>query len=164
MPSVRVKGPLQRDLWPLFSPSFICHFHFCLCSTCFLPLLPVLHNPGLTKSAFDLVFLCCVVTHSFPTLFHALDCSPPSSSDHEIFQARILEWVAIFFSRVSSQPRDRICISCVSCFPGRFFTRTAIREDFFLIFDLLMNHSSGCIRISKHHKPPGARNVRSTMP
>ena len=35
-----------------------------------------------------------------------MDCSPPGSSVHEIFQARILEWVAISFSRGSSQPRD----------------------------------------------------------
>ena len=36
-----------------------------------------------------------------------VDCSPPSSSVHGILQARILEWVAISFSRGSSQPRDR---------------------------------------------------------
>ena len=36
-----------------------------------------------------------------------MDCSPPSSSVHGILQARILEWVAIFFSRGSSWPRDR---------------------------------------------------------
>ena len=36
-----------------------------------------------------------------------LDCSPPGSSIHGIFQARILEWVAISFSRGSSSPRDR---------------------------------------------------------
>ena len=131
---------------------------------CFLPFLSVFHNPGLTKSALDLVFLTvCVVTHSFPTLCHPLDCSPPNSSVHEIFQAGILEWVAISFSRVSSQPRDQTCVSSVSCFPGKFFTQKAIREAFFLIFGLLMNHSSGCVHISKHHKPPGARKVRSLL-
>ena len=36
-----------------------------------------------------------------------MDCSPPGSSVHGIFQARILEWVAIFSSRGSSQPRVR---------------------------------------------------------
>ena len=41
------------------------------------------------------------------TLYDPMDCSPPgSSSVHGIFQARILEWVAIFFSRGSSSPRD----------------------------------------------------------
>ena len=39
---------------------------------------------------------------SFPTLHDALDCSPPGSFVHEIFQARVLEWVAISYSRGSS--------------------------------------------------------------
>ena len=42
-----------------------------------------------------------------------MDCSPPDSSVHGILQARILEWIAISFSRGSSQPRDRTHISCV---------------------------------------------------
>jgi len=33
-----------------------------------------------------------------------LDCSPPGSCVHGIFQARILEWIAIYFSAVSSHP------------------------------------------------------------
>jgi len=41
-----------------------------------------------------------------PTLCHPMDCSLPCSSVHGIFQARVLEWVAISFSRGSSQPRD----------------------------------------------------------
>ena len=36
-----------------------------------------------------------------------MDCSPPGSSVHGILQARVLEWVAISFSRGSSQPRDQ---------------------------------------------------------
>ena len=39
-------------------------------------------------------------------LCNPMDCSLPGSSIHRIFQARILEWVAISFSRGSSQPRD----------------------------------------------------------
>ena len=46
------------------------------------------------------------VTQSNLTLCDPLDCSLPGSSLHGIFQARILEWVAISFSRRSSQPRD----------------------------------------------------------
>ena len=41
-----------------------------------------------------------------------MDCSLPGPSIHGIFQARILEWVAISFSRGSCQPRDQTCISC----------------------------------------------------
>ena len=44
-----------------------------------------------------------------------MDCSPPGSSVHGISQTRILQWVAIPFSRESSQPRDGTHISCVSC-------------------------------------------------
>ena len=42
-----------------------------------------------------------------------MDCSPPGSSVHGIFQARILEWVAISFSRGSSRPRDQTWVSCI---------------------------------------------------
>ena len=45
------------------------------------------------------------------TLHSHMDCSPPRSSVHGILQARILEWVAISFSRGFSQPRDLTCIS-----------------------------------------------------
>ena len=54
-----------------------------------------------------------------------LDCSPPGSSGHRILQARILEWVAIHFSRVSSRPRDR---AQVSYLVARFFTVWPTRE------------------------------------
>ena len=54
----------------------------------------------------------CLVTKS--CLFcDSMDCSPPDSSVHGISQARILEWVAISFSRGSSWPKDRFCVSCV---------------------------------------------------
>ena len=48
----------------------------------------------------------CSVTLVFPTLCHLMDCSPPGSSVHKILQARILEWVAMPFSRGSSRPRN----------------------------------------------------------
>ena len=44
----------------------------------------------------------CSVAKSRPTLCDLMDCSPPGSSVHRISQARILEWVAIFFSRAPS--------------------------------------------------------------
>ena len=61
-------------------------------------------------------------TRSCPTLCSLMDCSLPGSSVHSVFQARILEWVTIPFSRGSSQPRDQTCFSCTSCIAGRFFT------------------------------------------
>ena len=43
----------------------------------------------------------------------SMNCSPPDTCVHGILQARILEWVAVYFSRGSSQPRDRTHISCI---------------------------------------------------
>ena len=56
------------------------------------------------------------------TLGDLMDHSLPGSSVHGIFQARILEWVAMPSSRGSSRPRDRTCVSCDSCTAGGFFT------------------------------------------
>ena len=61
--------------------------------------------------------VCCA--QSCSTLCDSMDYSPPGSSVHGIFQARILEWVAISSSRVFSHPRDWICMSCIA---GGFFT------------------------------------------
>ena len=60
-----------------------------------------------------------------PTLCNPMDCSLPGSSLHGIFQARVLEWVAISFSRGSSWPRDRTQVSRI---PGRCFNLWATRE------------------------------------
>ena len=61
----------------------------------------------------------CVRACSFAqlcsTLCEPMDCSPPGLSVHGISQARILVWVAVPFSKGSSQPRDWTHISCVSC-------------------------------------------------
>ena len=59
------------------------------------------------------------------SLCNPMDCSPPGSSVHRILRAKILEWVAILFSRGSSWPRNR---SRVSHIEGRFFTLWATRE------------------------------------
>ena len=61
----------------------------------------------------------CVCMLSCSTLCDPMDCSPPGSSLHGISQARVLEWVAISYSRGSSQPRNQTYISCISCF-GRW--------------------------------------------
>ena len=54
-----------------------------------------------------------VVAQSYPTLCNPMDCSPPGSSIAGILQARILEWVAISFSRESSRLRDRTHVSYI---------------------------------------------------
>ena len=53
------------------------------------------------------------VTQSCPTLCDPMDCSLPGFSIHGIFQARVLEWVAISFFRGSSQPRDQTWVSLI---------------------------------------------------
>ena len=67
-----------------------------------------------------------VKVKSCPTLQH-VDCSSPSSSIHGILQARILKWVAISFSRGSSQPRDQTQVSHIA---GRRFNLCTTREAF----------------------------------
>ena len=57
----------------------------------------------------------CASAQSCLTLCEPVDRSPPDLSAHGISQERILEWVAISFSRGSSRPRDQTCISCISC-------------------------------------------------
>ena len=52
-------------------------------------------------------------------------CDPKDYTVHGILQARILEWVAVPFSRGSSQPRDRTQVSHIA---GGFFTSWATRE------------------------------------
>ena len=64
------------------------------------------------------VYVCvcvcvCVLSHfSCVRLCNPMDCSPPGSSLHGILQARMLEWVAISFSRENSRPRDQTRVSC----------------------------------------------------
>jgi len=59
------------------------------------------------------------VAQSCPTLCNPMDYSLPGASVHEILQARMLQWVAVSFSRGSSQPRDQTQVSQIA---GRFFT------------------------------------------
>ena len=80
------------------------------------------HNNAVNSSQ---IHLRVSVSQSCPSLCNPMNYSPPGSCVHEIFQARILEWVAISFSRGSSQPKDRTRVSCTA---GRFFTDWATRE------------------------------------
>ena len=63
---------------------------------------------------------------SCPTPFDPMDCNPPGSSIHGIFQARILGWGAIPFSKESFQLKDPTGVSCTV---GRLFTASATMED-----------------------------------
>ena len=72
--------------------------------------------------------MCASHSVTCPALYDSTDCSLPASSVYEILKARILEWIAILFSRGSSQHRDRTWLSCIA---GRFFTVLAIRKPVF---------------------------------
>ena len=76
------------------------------------------------KRLYSLPILCpesvkVLVAQLCPTLCNPLYYNLPGSSVHGISQVRILEWVAISFSRESSWPRGRTHVSCIV---GRFFT------------------------------------------
>ena len=98
-----------RQTPPLSHPGSSVGFSFCL------------HNVGRKQKKVEK----SEVTQSCPTLCHPMDCSLPGSSIHGIFQARILEWVAISFSRRSSRPRHWTQVSHIV---GRRFTIWATRK------------------------------------
>ena len=81
----------------------------------------ILHQCSLSwidpHSHWQLTSLCvlCLVAQLYLTLCDPMDCNLRGSSVHRILQAKILEWVAIPFSRGSSEPRDGTCVSYVSC-------------------------------------------------
>ena len=63
-----------------------------------------------------------------PSFCDTVDCSPPGSSVHGILQARILEWVAIHFSRGSSLPKDELTSLMSPALAGVFFSTGATWE------------------------------------
>ena len=67
----------------------------------------------------------CLVTQLCLTLCDLMDCSCQAPLSMGILQVRILEWLAMPFSRESSQPRDQTQVLCIA---GRFFTIWATRE------------------------------------
>ena len=89
------------------------------------------HSTSLVLAVIVLILVS--VIQSCLTLCDPMDCRSPDSSVRGIFQARILEWVAIPFSRGSSQPRDRTRVSCTA---GRFFPTRATREEAYLVINM----------------------------
>ena len=109
----------------------------------------VLCSPG-NSAPFSSEFLLCAY-FLLISLCKLLFISLPGSSVHGIFQTWILEWVAISFSRGSSQPRDYTGISHVT---GRFFTILATREallfsSYFCLDCAKCAASSSCVYVSR---------------
>ena len=103
-------------IW-ISSVQSLSHVRLCNPMKCSMPGPPVHHQlPEFICSNMDESE--SEVAQSCPTLFDPMDCSPPDSSIHGILQARVLEWVAISFSRGSSRPRDQTQVSCIA---GRRF-------------------------------------------
>ena len=75
------------------------------------------HRPKTNTMSYTSYVHECVLSHDL-LFYDPIDWSPPGSPAHGIFQARILERVAIFFSKGFSQPRDQTHISCLSCMAG----------------------------------------------
>ena len=83
---------------------------------------------------------------------------PDSFSVHGLFQARILEWIAISFYRGSSCPRDQTGVFCASCIAGRFFTAEPLGKPQERISSVQFSRSvvSDSLRPheSQHARPP----------
>ena len=108
---------------------------------------PMTYSPWLCEWCFTIHWLLLgEVPQLCPTLCNPMDCSLPGSSIHGIFQARVLEWVAISFSRESSWPRDRNQISCIV---GRRFTIWARKGHNTLLLGLNKNlYKAHCSSVS----------------
>ena len=103
------------------------------------------------------MFPCCcyLVTLSFLTLCNPGDCSPPGSSAYGILQARILEWIAISFSRGSSWTRGRTCGSRIC--RGVLY-HWATWED--QCFPRALDYPVSCIHECTHTLPLAAEMTR----
>ena len=88
--------------------------HMCVCACIFVGVYVCVYVHYVCMC----VVYACVRAKSHQsclTLWDPMDCSPPGSSVHGILQARILEWVAVPSSRVSSWARDWTCLFYISC-------------------------------------------------
>ena len=75
----------------------------------------------LCRAAMKIVCVCAKLLQLCVTVCDPVDCSPPGSSVHRILQAKILEWVAIHFSRGSSLPKDKLTSLMSPALAGVFF-------------------------------------------
>ena len=114
----------HRDLRALISPwPLLCLFPISLFCSWELE-LPEENFIWAVTAGFSLLCVCaCSVVSLRP-----LDCSPPGSSVHGIPQARILEWVAIFFSRGSSWPRDQTWVLSLLLWQADYLSLSSPRK------------------------------------
>ena len=122
---VGVTGPCKR-MWTrnegaVFAP--LCAFEgsFNVQNKPKHPSIPSEEHPNLGPTLSP----CTMHAQSCLTYCHSMYYNPPGSSVHGIFQVRILDWIAITYSRGSSLPRDQTCISCISCIDRQFLYHCA---------------------------------------
>ena len=132
----KLRSPVNSQCW--LASGWVCHLGMrpsslcqALLSSCICWVIPLSKTTQLSPTEIPgLEQLCEInvkseVAQSCLTLWDLMDCSLPHSPIHGIFQARLLEWVAISFSRGSSRPRDRTRVSLIV---SRCFTVWATRE------------------------------------
>ena len=100
-------------------PAWESHLVWKPISTASFPSIPLIVGAAIVSVHFGSVAQSC------PTLCNCTDCSLPGSIVHGISQARIVEGIAISFSRGSSPPRNPTRVSCIA---GGFFTIWATKE------------------------------------
>ena len=149
MKKVLMSFKTRRNKWPfrlkkMFYYLMLMYLFLYQCSHQIKFILPFMEERTHESLHSFSLSVCLCVCASCPTLCDSIDCSLLGSTVHEIFQARILEWVAISFSRGSSQPRDGTRISCISCIG--FFTKMGSLP--------LHHHGSKRMRLW-HLEPPG---------
>ena len=109
------------------SPIFLTQVLILLCLLSSLFLILARKSQWLYRSCLDWLRVCvcvCVCVCSCVRLFATpmdVTCNLPVSSVHEIFQARILEWVTISSSRGSAKSRNRTLVSYISCIGRQIF-------------------------------------------
>ena len=86
-----------------------------------------------------------------------MDCSPPGSSVRGISQARILEWIAISFSRGSSQPRDQTCIFCIGRWILQYLTFIYVSDSSYKQRAPQRHRSSPCFSVTYYGESEGAQ-------
>ena len=123
-------GHESDSLFPNFPVCFIGSVHGVMCSLCsclgeknawvICSNRTFFFFPSLQEAVTSfLKVMCAKSLQSYPTLCDPMNCSLPDSFVHGIFQAKILEWIVMLFSRRSSQPRDLTHVSYVSCIDRR---------------------------------------------
>ena len=138
-------GPCNQKLSPLLPASLLVH------------LTSLLISQGQSISLRSL-WREVIVTQLCLTLCDPMDCSPPGFSIHGILQARILEWVAIPFSRGSSRPRDWTWVSHIA---ARFFTSWATGEAWKPRLFCLGPHLLFWLQLSTGHPYPQPSSLES---